>query len=131
MWRREPRINLKFGPVQLEGLSSYLRTWEKLQKKHIWRKIYEFYFGHAKFVMPITSRWNYWIHSWIYESGIQCGSGEIQVTYVTFNFLVTTFLKAKRNSIYFSSIFVTKISPNIIISKCNKKKLTGSFVFFF
>ena len=53
--KKEPRTNLKFWPVQLKGLTYYLLRWERLQKKQIWRKVYEFDFGHAKFVMPITS----------------------------------------------------------------------------
>lgn len=53
--KKEARTNLKFWPVQLKGLTYYLLRWERLQKKQIWRKVYEFDFGHAKFAMPITS----------------------------------------------------------------------------
>ena len=76
---------------ELEGLSSYLLTWEKLQKKHIWRQIYEFDFGHAvSDVYFQVELLNIQLDIWVWDS-LWFGGNTMQITYVIFNFLVTTF----------------------------------------
>lgn len=61
MWEKE-RTKGKFKVLTpatwgIELLFTKMRkTTEKKKKKHIWRKKYEFDFGHTKFAMFITSK---------------------------------------------------------------------------